>query len=598
MNPLTCKQCGAPGASAARKFTCDYCGALNVDEEFFKTLARDVEATTEDRVYQVGLSQYLANDFVEAEKSLTSCVTQPTSFPADAWIYLALCKACQLKPSNFDKSLALAIQYIERASKHAGDSENVVYSRVVLGNQFLESATRAMQYFFSTAKKKYVAYGENRDAAQSAFEEAARGIKAVQDVFILQPTDATLRLSVAGLMFDSLIQLEGMGVAKSKTQAFKDFFVNVARTTTGEDSTSFTKWLAAQHKDVQRIFRKAQESAEASSGADHSDVATVAASGGLMQTFKKPKVWVPATLVMLLLIGVGATGSKNKNAGSTTTAAADLSAPEAPAAPVVQAVGPAPHPVASPTEQASENAQTADATATSTKPDAASTESADAGQNSSVTASTGDAHAVSENSSAVLPVSFQAGDATATASGFAVKAPASAAGLLSQMLDASTNAVKVADLKGQIEALAKPARGDRKLARTTNELGLKALQAGDAAAAAETLGTAVSADPSDVEVRNNLAFALYKANELDRSEFELGTVLSQAPGRTSAWANLADVYAKKGRADQATASFVLSFQFSSNRDKTLTYLRGIADSDEDSSIKVAAASALKVLSHQ
>jgi Tfp pilus assembly protein PilF len=198
----------------------------------------------------------------------------------------------------------------------------------------------------------------------------------------------------------------------------------------------------------------------------------------------------------------------------------------------------------------------------------------------------------------VQPVSFDANNANHTASGFAVKAPVSAAGLLSQMLDFSTNAVKVADLKGQIEALAKPPRGDRKLARTTNEVALKALQAGDAAAAAETLETAVSADPSDVEVRNNLAFALYKANELDRSETELGTVLSQAPGRTSAWANLADVYAKKGHADQATASFVLAFQFSSNRDKTLTYLRGVADSDEDASIKVAAASALNVLSHQ
>lgn len=297
MSPLTCKQCGAPSASAARKFTCDYCGTLNVDEEFFKHLARDTEATTEDRFYQVALSQYLANDFVEAEKSLTSCVTQSAPFSADAWIYLALCKARLLKPSNFDKSLALTLQYIERASDQAGDSKNVAYSRVVLGNQFLESATRAMQYFFATAKKKYVAYGENRDAAQSAFDEAARGIKAVQDVFILQPTDASLRLSVVGSMLDVLIELEGMGVAKSKTQAFKDFFVNIAQTTSGDGTETFSKWLAVQQKDVQRLLRKVQETSQISSAPNRSEgVGADEAAGGLLQTFKKPKIWVPATL--------------------------------------------------------------------------------------------------------------------------------------------------------------------------------------------------------------------------------------------------------------------------------------------------------------
>jgi hypothetical protein len=586
MSLLKCKQCGAPGSSAAHKFTCEYCGTLNVDEEFFKSIARDVESTTSDRLYQVGLAHYIAGDAVEAEKSLTACVTQSVPFPADAWIYLALCKVHQLKPSNFDKSLALTLQYIERASQSDVHSENVDVSKVLLGNEFLESAARATDYFFSTAKKKYIAYGENREAAQSAFDEAARGIKAVKDVFILRPTDASLRLSVAAMMLDVLLQLEDMGVAKPETRPFKDFFVDVARATAGENSDMFTTWLAGRPKEIQKIFRKLAVTQDATaSGASALPIASPAATG-LVHKLKKPKVWVPATLVLLVLVALGSGSSKKANSDVSQAAPKED----------VSAAVPSSNPASSkPAEVANTAAPQASApteTVGNADPGASGSEKEQRPQ--AVGAADNDS---SSAPAAVKPVSFQTG-ADGTASNFVVKAPASAAALLTQMIGASAMATQVADLRSQIEALPKPTKGDRKLSRSTNDLGLKALQAGNITDATATLRTAVLADPSDVEVRNNLAFALYKANDLDGAETELGTVLSEAPGRTSAWANLADIYARKGLSEQTTACFVLAFQFSSNRDKTLTYLRGIVDGDDDAAAKAAATKAIAIVSAQ
>ena len=182
--------------------------------------------------------------------------------------------------------------------------------------------------------------------------------------------------------------------------------------------------------------------------------------------------------------------------------------------------------------------------------------------------------------------------------GFTISAPSESRTLLTSMLAAAMNPLRLAELKGELELLAKPASGDRKNARSLNDSGLQALKIGNYSGAADILRQAVAADEGDVEVRNNYVYALVKSNKVNEAEREAGMLLTQAPGRTSAWANLAEIYAAKGNVQPASMALIVAFQFSNNKDRTLAFLREKSSSPENSSLAEGATIALEILSNR
>lgn len=180
--------------------------------------------------------------------------------------------------------------------------------------------------------------------------------------------------------------------------------------------------------------------------------------------------------------------------------------------------------------------------------------------------------------------------------GYSVKAPFSVGNLLSKMLSNSTNTVLVLDLKDRIEKVVQPLnKGNKKSARILNDQGLKLFRSADYAGAADKFRAAVAIDPSDIEAHNNWAFSLIFLNDLSKAESMLGDVLTQAPGRPAAWKNLAEVYKRQDKIDQAAACWVLAFQFSSNKNNILNYLRGITR-DTGDPMTGAATKALAMIS--
>ena len=188
-----------------------------------------------------------------------------------------------------------------------------------------------------------------------------------------------------------------------------------------------------------------------------------------------------------------------------------------------------------------------------------------------------------------------AATAPAVSNGFTVVAPVESKDLLLSMLKASLNPLKLAQLKGEIETIQKPSTGDRKAARKLNDQGLSALQSGNYPSAIEILRRATALDPADVEVQNNFVYALLKAKLIPEAEKEAGALLTQSPGRSSAWANLAEIYAIKGLELEASSALILAFQFSGNKDKTLTFLNEKVVSS-DSPLQRPAQKALQRLS--
>jgi tetratricopeptide (TPR) repeat protein len=177
---------------------------------------------------------------------------------------------------------------------------------------------------------------------------------------------------------------------------------------------------------------------------------------------------------------------------------------------------------------------------------------------------------------------------------FMVVAPEESKQLLTGMLHQATSAFTVSEFKGKIETFAKPATGDRKAARKLNEQGLAALKSDDFAQALAALKSATAADPADVEILNNYVYALIKARRLQDAESEAGRLLTISPGRSSAWANLAEVYALKNKNEEAVAALVLAFQFSSNKDRTVTFLRERAV-DANSPLQAAAKKTIQII---
>ena len=177
---------------------------------------------------------------------------------------------------------------------------------------------------------------------------------------------------------------------------------------------------------------------------------------------------------------------------------------------------------------------------------------------------------------------------------FTVVAPEESKQLLTAMLHQATSAFTVSEFKGKIETFSKPATGDRKAARKLNEQGLAALKSDDFAQALAALKSATATDPADVEILNNYVYALIKAKRLQDAESEAGRLLTISPGRSSAWANLAEVYALKNKNEEAVAALVLAFQFSSNKDRTVTFLRERAV-DANSPLQAAAKKTIQII---
>jgi len=158
----------------------------------------------------------------------------------------------------------------------------------------------------------------------------------------------------------------------------------------------------------------------------------------------------------------------------------------------------------------------------------------------------------------------------------------------------SRNNAAILSAKVTLDSFPKPDRGDRKLAREKNKLGLDALKVNILESAIARFNEGVAADLSDVEVRNNLGYAFMLAGRLDDAKKTLIESVTLDSGRAAAWANLGQTLAKQGDEDSSIAAFVNTFIFSRAQHKTIEFLTNLSQSDPDPRVKNAAAKALEV----
>jgi tetratricopeptide (TPR) repeat protein len=115
----------------------------------------------------------------------------------------------------------------------------------------------------------------------------------------------------------------------------------------------------------------------------------------------------------------------------------------------------------------------------------------------------------------------------------------SAIGLLKQMIAIAADnggvgrTEELNTLKQRINALPKPARGDKQKARIANDNGLAAYKAGQYEQAKEYFLSAYQTDPADAEIAGNLALVYLNLGDSKKVIETLTAALSLAPGRAS-----------------------------------------------------------------
>lgn len=123
----------------------------------------------------------------------------------------------------------------------------------------------------------------------------------------------------------------------------------------------------------------------------------------------------------------------------------------------------------------------------------------------------------------------------------------------------------------RIGELEKPPKGNRKAARELNAKGLSEFKKDNFADATKHLQQAANEDPSDVEVQSNLGFALLRDNRLAGAQAALKSALAINPRRTSTWVPMAEYFFEAGDSAKATASLLLAYEFSENRERTRNF---------------------------
>jgi tetratricopeptide (TPR) repeat protein len=127
--------------------------------------------------------------------------------------------------------------------------------------------------------------------------------------------------------------------------------------------------------------------------------------------------------------------------------------------------------------------------------------------------------------------------------------------------------------------------GNRPVARDLNTKGLAQLRVGNIDRAINLLANAAQADPNDAEVMSNLGYALVQSGRLEEADKILTSAIYVNPRRTATWGAVGEYFVKKNIVEAAIRSFLLGYEFSSNREKTLQFYSETAANPDKSELR-------------
>jgi tetratricopeptide (TPR) repeat protein len=150
-----------------------------------------------------------------------------------------------------------------------------------------------------------------------------------------------------------------------------------------------------------------------------------------------------------------------------------------------------------------------------------------------------------------------------------------------------SNLEEVRRIAGQIEHLEKPALGNKAVSRKLNAEGLTAFAGEDYATAARLFKEASQENPLDAEVAANYGFALLKLGRAKEATPVLKKALLLDPRRVSTWTPLGEALALSDRSAEGVAALWIAYQWSSNREKAVSFFETRAEQEKGGNQKLA-----------
>lgn len=137
----------------------------------------------------------------------------------------------------------------------------------------------------------------------------------------------------------------------------------------------------------------------------------------------------------------------------------------------------------------------------------------------------------------------------------------------------------------QVDAMLKPGRGDRKLARKLNNDGLEMLKLRKLPDAAALLTRAREADGADEEIIANLVYAYSEDSNYTKAEQLAYEGLLLNPRRSNIWLPIAIAKQKQGKEKEALQAMWIAWQFSGDKERMLNAMDKRIAEETDAGLK-------------
>lgn len=137
----------------------------------------------------------------------------------------------------------------------------------------------------------------------------------------------------------------------------------------------------------------------------------------------------------------------------------------------------------------------------------------------------------------------------------------------------------------RIDAMPKPTRGDRKLARKSNAEGLESLRQKNLNEAIKLFEAAHEADPSDEEAIGNLAYSLSEAKQYQLAEKAAYDALLINPNRANFWSTIAVAKQATGKPSDALKAMWLVWQFAPKKQPLIEAFEKKIGTESDQNIR-------------
>ncbi|MDH6154947.1 tetratricopeptide (TPR) repeat protein [Polynucleobacter sphagniphilus] len=331
-----CKSCGAsrPAASSNFSFICEYCGTKNVDDQYFIERAKSIDSNKANSCFHLGLVAFNAEDYTQADLQFQEAVKEDSQ-NTDAWIYLAHTKAKTLKPSNFEKNLSAAINCIQKAKQVDAHAEVVEFGSSAIANSFLAQAVAASKYYFDTAEKRFIAYGQGTSAV---VDEVEKGYALINQAFSLSPTDSSLIAFASAyalaqtFRFDDEVRISSPVLKSSRSMYSEKLYgIYVKNKEVAENAIgSFKKYQNKIQYLMEKMSKASGASATATKVSEQTNQSYVGSSISTSGFDESKKKYIAIGVIATVLIGGGILYSNKNSTTSVKQMPSNVPTPSAP----------------------------------------------------------------------------------------------------------------------------------------------------------------------------------------------------------------------------------------------------------------------------